>query len=211
MKRRIQLEEEEEKKKVDDKWRRVEKMRVKEGKRKEREWKRQELWKKKKEEKRKREIAERRCFVCGIFRYMAHYCRNRREEGLAQVLLNKFEVLKSRVMQKGERSGKEVVKDRREILKEERVKKRKIKVEKKDKKDKKDKKENNKKEEILKERKEEEKKVEKREQEMKEEKRKRGFSRREILRGRYSLVWQKVWCYKCGGIGQMAKDHLEKK
>jgi len=140
-------------------------MRVKEGKRKEREWKRLELWKKKKEEKRKRVIAERRCFVCGIFRHMAHYCRNRREEGLAQVPSNKFEVLKSRVMQKGERSGKEVVKNRREILKEERVKKRKIKVEKKDKKDKK---EDNKKEEILKKRKEEEKKVEEREQEMKE-------------------------------------------
>ena len=135
MKRRIQLEEKEEKKKVDDKWRRVEKIRVKEGKRKEREWKRQELWKNKKEEKRKREIAERRCFVCGIFRHMAYYCRNRREEELAQVLSNKFEVLKSRVMQKGERSGKEVVKDKREILKEERVKKRKIKVDKKDKKE----------------------------------------------------------------------------
>ena len=36
---------------------------------------------------------------------------------------NRFEVLKDRVMQKGEESGKEIVKDRREILKEEREKK----------------------------------------------------------------------------------------
>ena len=35
---------------------------------------------------------------------------------------NKFEVLKVRVMQKGEGSGKEVVKDRRKILREEKAK-----------------------------------------------------------------------------------------
>jgi len=35
---------------------------------------------------------------------------------------NKFEVLKVRVMQRGEGSGKEVVKDRREILREEKAK-----------------------------------------------------------------------------------------
>jgi len=35
-------------------------------------------------------------------------------------------VLKDRVMQRGEGSGKEVVKDRREILKEERMKKTKV-------------------------------------------------------------------------------------
>ena len=78
-------------------------------------------------------IKERRCFVCGIFGHMACYCRNRREKGPAQVSLNKFEVLKDRVMQKGEGSGKEVVEDRREILKEERAKKRKTKEEKKEK------------------------------------------------------------------------------
>jgi len=36
--------------------------------------------KKKKEEKRKRAIRERRCFVCGIFGHMAHYCRNKEEK-----------------------------------------------------------------------------------------------------------------------------------
>ena len=59
---------------------------------------------------------------------MARYCRNRGEEdkGLTQMPSNKFEVLKDRVIQRGEGSGKEVVKDRREILKEERMKKTKV-------------------------------------------------------------------------------------
>ena len=78
----------------------------------------------KKEEKRRREIRERRCFVCGMFGHMAHYCRNREEKkGPAQVPLNRFEVLRDRVMQRGERSGKEIGKERREILREERKKK----------------------------------------------------------------------------------------
>ena len=37
--------------------------------------------------------------------------------------LNKFEILRDKVMQRGEGSGKEVVKERREILREERKKK----------------------------------------------------------------------------------------
>ena len=55
-----------------------------------------EIWKKKKE-KRRRAIRERRCFVCGIFGYMARNCRNRGEEKKgSQMPLNKFEVLKQR-------------------------------------------------------------------------------------------------------------------
>ena len=46
------------------------------------------------------------------------------EEGLTSVLSNKFETLKDRVMQKGEEGGGEVMKDRKEILKKERTKKR---------------------------------------------------------------------------------------
>jgi len=53
---------------------------------------------------------------------------------------NRFEVLKIRVMQRGERSGKEVAKDRKEILREERVKRgvemKQTKVERKEKKEK---------------------------------------------------------------------------
>ena len=66
---------------------------------------------------------------------MAYYCRNVGKEELTQVSSNRFEVLKVRVMQRGEGSGKEVAKDRKEILREERVKRgvevRQTKVEKK--------------------------------------------------------------------------------
>jgi len=83
-----------------------------------------EIKKKKKEERRGRVIRERRCFVCGIFGYMARYCRNREEKKRStQMPSNKFEILKDRVIQRGEGSGKEKGKDRREILKEERKKK----------------------------------------------------------------------------------------
>jgi len=135
-----------------------------------------ELRKKKKEERRKRAIRERRCFVYRIFGHMACYCRNREEKKESiQMPLNKFEVLKYRVMERGEGSGREIVKDRKEILKEEKVKKkkRKIKVEKKERKGKKD---SEKKEEKI------EKVREEREVEM------RGFSRGEILKRRYPLV-----------------------
>ena len=85
-------------------------------------------------------IEERKCFGCRNFGHVAHYCRNVREEELTQVSSNIFEVLKVRVMQKGEKSGKEVVKDRKEILREERVKRgvevRQTKVERKEKKEK---------------------------------------------------------------------------
>ena len=55
---------------------------------------------------------------------MACYCRNRKEKKeQVQVPSNKFEVLKDRLMQRGERSGKEIEKERKEILREERKKK----------------------------------------------------------------------------------------
>jgi len=158
--------------------------------------KRIEEAKKRKEKKRKRVIRERRCFVCGIFEHMAHYCRNRGEDKrLVWVPLNRFEVLRDRVMQRGEGSGKEVGKDRREILKEEKAKKekRKTKVQKKDLENKKKKKvDNERKKKKTKE------KVEKKEEKIEEEKEieMQGFSGGEILKGRYPLVWWKVW--RCG-------------
>jgi len=45
-------------------------------------------------------MKEKKCFACGGFRNIAYNCRNREEEGLVQVPSNKFEVLKSRVMQR---------------------------------------------------------------------------------------------------------------
>ena len=152
-----------------------------------------EIRKNKKEERRKRVIRERRCFVCGIFGYMAHYCRNREEDkGLVQVPKNRFEVLRDRVMERGERSGKEIIKERREILKKDKVKK-----------EKKMKKEKIEKKEKMREDKEE-KIEEEREVEM------QGFSRGEILRGRYPLAWWKVLCYECGGIGHKRSDYRKK-
>ena len=71
---------------------------------------------------------------------MASHCRNGGEEETTQMFSNRFEVLKVRVMQKGEGSSKEVAKDRKEILREEKAKKgielKQTKVEKKEKKEK---------------------------------------------------------------------------
>ena len=51
---------------------------------------------------------------------------NRQEEGLIQRSLNKFEVLKDRVINIGEDSGKEIRKDRKIVLREKRAKKKKL-------------------------------------------------------------------------------------
>jgi len=92
------------------------------------------------EERRQIAIEERKCFACGGFRHMAYSCRNVGKKELIQVSSNRFEVLKVRVMQRGEGSSKEVAKDRKEILREERAKRgievRQTKVERKDKKEK---------------------------------------------------------------------------
>ena len=85
------------------------------------------------EENRQRAMEERKCFRCGGFGHVAYHCRNMREEELTQVSSNRFEVLKIRVMQRGEGSGKEVAKDRREILREEKAKRGGEKKEKKEK------------------------------------------------------------------------------
>ena len=53
---------------------------------------------------------------------MAYNCRNIGVEEPTLVSSNRFEVLKVRVIQRGEESGKEVAKDRKEILREEKVK-----------------------------------------------------------------------------------------
>ena len=97
-------------------------MRIKEERKAEKEWRHQEIRKARREENRRRVMEERKCFGCGGFGHMASDYRNKRGEEPMLVFSNKFEVLKVRVMQKGEGSSKEVGKDRREILREEKAK-----------------------------------------------------------------------------------------
>ena len=123
-KNKKEREEKEEQKKVDKEWRRIKKMRMKKERKAEKEWRRQEIRERRREENRQKVMEERKCFGCGSFSHMASHCRNRGEEEPMLVSSNRFEVLKVRVMQRGEESGKEVVKDRREILREEKAKRR---------------------------------------------------------------------------------------
>ena len=98
------------------------------------------MWERKREENRQRAIEERKCFGCRGFGHVARHCKNMGEEEPTSVSSNKFEVLKIKVMQRGEGSSKEVAKDRREILREEKAKRevevRQTKVERKKKKEK---------------------------------------------------------------------------
>jgi len=126
-------EEKEEQKRVDEEWRRIESMRKREEKRAEKRWRYQEMRERKREENRQRAMEERKYFRCGGFGHMAYNCRNVRVEEPTLVSSNRFEVLKVRVMQRGKGSGKEIVKDRKEILREEKAKRG---VEKKEKKEK---------------------------------------------------------------------------
>ena len=77
---------------------------------------------KKREENRQKVMEERKCFGYRGFGHMASHCRNGGKGEPVPVSSNKFEVLKVRVMQRGEGSGKEAAKDRREILREEKAK-----------------------------------------------------------------------------------------
>ena len=97
-------------------------MRIKEERKVEKEWRWQEIREARREENRRRAMEERKCFGCGGFGHMANHCRNVGKEEPMMVFSNKFEVLKVRVMQREEGSGKEVVKDRREILRKEKAK-----------------------------------------------------------------------------------------
>jgi len=115
-------EEKEEKKRIEEEWRRIEKMRIKEERKEEKEWRRQEIREARREENRRKAMEERKCFGCGGFGHMANHCRNMGKEEPMTVSSNRFEVLKVRVMQRGEWSGKEVVKERRKILREEKAK-----------------------------------------------------------------------------------------
>ena len=97
-------------------------MRRREEKRVEKEWRYQKMREQRRVVNRQRAIKERKCFGCGGFGHIVYNYRNVGAEEPTLVSSNKFEVLKVRVMQREEGSSKEIAKDRREILREERVK-----------------------------------------------------------------------------------------
>ena len=73
-------------------------------------------------------MLERKCFVCRGFRHITHSCRNIENRGERESTLmpsNIFEVLKNKVINMGEDSENEIKKDRKIILREERLKKEK--------------------------------------------------------------------------------------
>ena len=70
-------------------------------------------------------MMEIKCFICRIFGHITCNCKNRGEGGLIPILSNKFEVLKSKVINIGEESERKIEKDRKTILREERLKKEK--------------------------------------------------------------------------------------
>ena len=98
------------------------------------------MWERRRKENKQRTIEERKCFACRRFGHMASHCQNVGIEEPTQVSSNRFEVLKVRVMQREKENGKEVAKDRRDILREEKAKRgvevRQTKVEKKKRKEK---------------------------------------------------------------------------
>ena len=97
-------------------------MKRREEKKAEKEWRYQEMRERKRKENRQRAMEKRKCFGCRGFGHMASHCRNGEKGEPVLVSSNKFEVLKVRVMQRGEGSSKEVAKDRRKILREEKAK-----------------------------------------------------------------------------------------
>ena len=95
-------------------------MRIREEKKVEKE-QRQEMRERRRGENRQKVVEERKCFACGSFGHIAYHYKNMKKEKPVQMLSNRFEVLRSRVMQKGEESGSE---DRKMILREKKAKRR---------------------------------------------------------------------------------------
>jgi len=69
-------------------------------------------------------MKEKKCFICRGFGHITCYCIKIGEKKSILMSLNRFEVLKSRVMNKGEGSRSEVEEDRKTILTEEKLKKK---------------------------------------------------------------------------------------
>jgi len=109
----INEKEKEEQRRVDEEWRKIEIIKRREEKKAEKEWRYQEMRERKREENRQRVMEERKCFGCRGFGYMASHCRNGEKEELVLVASNRFEVLKVRVIQRGEEKAKREVRRRK--------------------------------------------------------------------------------------------------
>jgi len=68
---------------------------------------------------------EKKYFDCEGFEHIICHCKNKEEERLTAMLSNRFEVLESRVINIEERSRKKIEEDKKTILREERLKKKK--------------------------------------------------------------------------------------
>ena len=110
----------------------MEKSKKDENKRRKKSRKRVEMiggMKKKKKKKQRNNNNRNKVFYLQRLWAYCPSCRNmekRQEEGPTQRSLNKFEVLKSRIMNVGEGSGRKIRKDRNTILREERLRKEKL-------------------------------------------------------------------------------------
>lgn len=70
-------------------------------------------------------MMERKCFCCRDFRHIVHNCKNmenKQKERSSQRSLNKFKVLTSKVMNLGIPSGVKERKNRKSILRKEKLK-----------------------------------------------------------------------------------------
>ena len=70
-------------------------------------------------------MQERKCFVCRGCGHIACYCRNMEEEGSILMPSNRFKVLKNRIINIKEGNGMEISKNRKTILRKERLKREK--------------------------------------------------------------------------------------
>ena len=68
-------------------------------------------------------MEEKNCFNYEGFKHIAYHCRNIEKERSVLIISNRWKVLRDRVIQRGEESEGEIIKNRREILRKERAKK----------------------------------------------------------------------------------------
>jgi len=78
---------------------------------------------------RERAFQERKCFECGEWKHIVKNCRMKEQKEVVTLQSpNRFEVLRSRVINIGVSSRKKEKKNRKTILREEKQKKKKVEV-----------------------------------------------------------------------------------